>query len=588
MESTGSTNHSNQAQLIAESMKQLFQQPFLVFISAVLMAATLTAYLFRNNVGTIEIIVWLTGMYLIVIFRIILIQAYRRMAPPPEKAPLWGFAYLISVSINGAIWGIPALYLSANDLVLIFFYTLVISGIIAGSIPMLSYHLPIYSSFALFSTTPYTIQLFRFETDFYGALGVFTVLFVLTNIISARNTQQKIHARIKLEFENRELIRSLFLAKEDAENSNLVKTKFLAAASHDLRQPLHALDLFVDLLDARIQFPEVRKIVDNIKLSTQSLKGLLNSLLDISKLDAGVLKPEFSRFTLQTLLDQLELEYGPQAANKGLKLRIRSCNAWVNSDSIMLARILRNILSNAIRYTRSGGVLLGCRKRQGSIRIEVYDTGQGIPAGELDHIFTEFYQVDNHEHDRNKGLGLGLAIVKRLADLMQHPIEVRSREGNGSVFSVTVPAATAIPQHEVQTQIYRDDLAGAIILVIDDEAAIREGMGEVLQDWGCHAVLADSADHALQQLENNHLTPDIIIADYQLREGKTGVQAIKQISASLECNFPAVVVTGDIAPERLYEAQTNGYHLLHKPVSAASLRSLTSYILEKSAGRGKS
>jgi signal transduction histidine kinase/CheY-like chemotaxis protein len=572
----------------AESIKQLFQQPFLAFMVGVIVAVTFTAYLFRNHAGAGEVTFWLVWMYVLASLRIFLILAYRKAAPPAGRAQRWMLGYAVAITLFSAGWGMPAFYLRADDPQLVFFYTMIVSALVAGGVPLLSYHFPTYVSISLFCATPFTVQLFRFGTTYYAIFGALTILFVITNMASARNMRNGTYARIRLEFENRVLLRNMLKAKEEAEHANLVKTKFLAAASHDLRQPLHALGLFVDLLDARIQFPEVRRIVDNIKLSTQSLKGLLNSLLDISKLDAGVLKPEVASFSLHALLEQLALEYGPQAEGAGLTLRIRPCDAWVSSDPIMLARILRNMLSNAIRYTRTGGVLLGCRRRQGQIRIEVHDTGLGIPADQTGRIFTEFYQVDNHGHQRGTGLGLGLAIVKRLADLLHHPIDVTSRPGHGSMFSITVPTATPVPTQQIAPTIYRDDLAEAIIVVIDDEAPIREGMGEVLQDWGCRAVLAESADEAMQQLANINAIPDIVIADYQLREGRTGVQAIRQICAALGRDIPAVIVTGDIASERLAEVHASGYQLLHKPVSAARLRSLTSYLLDKATPQGGS
>ena len=209
----------------------------------------------------------------------------------------------------------------------------------------------------------------------------------------------------------------------------------------------------------------------------------------------------------------------------------------------------------------------------------MFDTGPGISADQIDHVFEEFYQAENPERDRGKGLGLGLAIVKRLADLMQHTLAVRSRPGRGTVFSVTVPLGRARSQVDVGQQQYTADLAGSLILVIDDEAPIREGINAVLQDWGCDAVLAESAENALQLLHNSQQRPDLIIADYRLREGKTGAQAIRQISERLGRDIPAILVTGDTAPERLREAQASGYHLLHKPVSPVTMRSLISSLI---------
>ena len=571
----------SESYLETESVKLLYQHAWLMSLVVGVVATSLTGYMFFGHIETYLIVSWLLFINGVIAARIGLIVVFARVRPPEDQYPKWGRYYLALAWLNGFAWGLPALVLDDQQLTLVFFYTLVIGGFVAGAIPGLSFNIRAFYGFALLSAIPLIIRLFLWQEEFFQILGVLSLLFVMINIASARISSRRIKQQIQLEYENRQLVGRLQTEKERAERANEIKTRFLAAASHDLRQPLHAMGLFVDALDARIRFPEVRRIMDNLKLSTESLKGLLNSMLDISKLDAGTLKPDVSDINLSLLLDQLALEFGPQAASKGLKLRIRACDAWVRSDPIMLARILRNLLTNAIRYTQTGGVLVGCRSCDDNIRIEIHDTGPGIPAGEIEHVFEEFYQLENPERDRDKGLGLGLAIVKRLADLLQHELVVRSHPGKGSTFSITVPVARAAPHRETQTPAYRDDLAGALVVVIDDEAPVRNGMGEVLQGWGCRTVLADSAESALQQLKTANFVPDLIVADYRLREGKTGVEGIKRISTNVGREIPAIIVTGDIAPERMREAKESGYRLLHKPVSAASLRSLAGYLIEK-------
>jgi signal transduction histidine kinase len=571
----------SESYLETESVRLLYQHAWLMSLLVGVAATTLTGYMFYGYVDTSLIAFWLLFINGIIVARVGLIIVFARARPAEDQYAKWGRYYLAAAWLNGFAWGLPALVLDNQQLTLVFFYTLVIGGFVAGAIPGLSFNIRAFYGFALFSSVPLIVRLFFWREEFFEILGVLSVLFVMINTASAKISNRRIKQQIRLEYENRRLVENLKTEKERAERANEVKTRFLAAASHDLRQPLHAMGLFVDALDARIKFPEVRKIMDNLKLSTDSLNSLLNSLLDISKLDAGTLKPDVSDIDLSALLDQLALEFAPQALSKGLKLRIRPSDAWVRSDPVMLARILRNLLTNAIRYTSAGGVLVGCRRRNGDVRIEVHDTGAGIPANEIEHVFEEFYQLENPERDRDKGLGLGLSIVKRLADLLRHELDVRSRAGKGSVFAVTVPAAHAAPQRENRVRTYRDDLAGAVIVVIDDEAPIRKGMNDALQSWGCRSVLAESAEDALQQLTTAGLVPDLIVADYRLREGKTGVEAIKRIHAHAGQEIPAIVVTGDSAPERLLETKESGYRLLHKPVSAASLRSLAGYLIEK-------
>lgn len=588
MEPASTSAGPSAAYIDTESVRLLYQHAWLMSLIVGVTATALTGYMFIGHVDTPVIVAWLLLINGIIAIRVGLIVLFARLRPSDSGYVRWGRYYLAFAWLNGIAWGLPAFALDGDNLTLVFFYTLVIGGFVAGAIPGLSFNMNAFYGFAVFSATPLVVSLFTFDQEFFRLLGVLSLLFLLINTASARISNRRIKQQIQLEYENRRLVDYLKTEKERAERANEVKTRFLAAASHDLRQPLNAIGLFVDALDVRIGFPEARRIVDNLKLSTHSLKGLLNSMLDISKLDAGVLQADVCDFSLQLLFDQLDLELGPQAASQGLALRIRPCDAWVRSDPIMLARVLRNLLSNAILYTHAGGVLLGCRQRHGGIRIEVWDTGSGIPAGEIEQIFEEFYQLDNPERDRDKGLGLGLAIVKRLAGLLQHELTVRSRVGKGSVFAITVPTARAAAQPVTQTPDYYDDMAGALVVVVDDDEAIRIGMGEILQSWGCSTVLADSADNALQRLADSDRVPDLIVADYRLREGRTGVQGIERINAQVGRDIPAIIVTGDIAPERLREAKASGYRLLHKPVSAANLRSLASYLIQKAQARARS
>jgi two-component system, sensor histidine kinase len=263
-------------------------------------------------------------------------------------------------------------------------------------------------------------------------------------------------------------------------------------------------------------------------------------------------------------------------------MRLMLTRAVVRSDATLLERILRNLVHNAIRYTNAGGVVVGCRRRGDAVRIAVCDSGVGIEAMHLSDIFQEFYQVANPERDRTRGLGLGLAIVDRLARLLNHPLDVVSVPGRGSVFSITVPrgeAATAEPYPSPPVEVFEGKLGGALVVVIDDEAAVLDGMREVLQQWGCRPVLADSADEALSQLAGAKSRPAAVIADYRLRAGETGTAAIERIRSAHGSDIPGVIITGDTAPDRLREAEASGYHLLHKPVRPVRLRALLSFLL---------
>ena len=375
--------------------------------------------------------------------------------------------------------------------------------------------------------------------------------------------------------------RALTSQKEAAEAANRAKSRFLAAATHDLRQPLHALGLFSGALLEKIRYPEVRELVVNINKSVEALDGLFNSLLDISKLDAGVIEPARAPFALQTLFDKLMRDYQHQALSKGIVFRLRPSTHVVYSDAALVERIMRNLVSNAVALTGHNGVLVGARKRGDQVRIEVWDCGPGIEAANLKDIFQEFYQLGNPERDRSKGLGLGLAIVQRLARLLDTKVNVRSKVGRGSMFSFELPLTQIQPQPEVSyTTPALNNLIGAFIVIIDDERAVLEGMRALLTDWGCRLILADSVTDALNKLKGESV-PDLLIADYRLREGATGIQALARLQKEYGLGIPGILITGDTSPDRLREAKASGYYILHKPVRAPKLRTLLSYALEQ-------
>ena len=376
-------------------------------------------------------------------------------------------------------------------------------------------------------------------------------------------------------------------ARRLAEDAERAKTRFLAAASHDLRQPLHALNLFVAQMRTETDQAERSRVTGQIDAAVTAMNDLFDALLDISKLDAGALAPELTTFPVAHLLKHMETTFAPAAREKGLRLQFVPGDAWVRSDFILLQRILLNLVTNAIRYTVRGGVVVGCRRRGNQLRIEVWDSGIGIPADQRENIFREFYQVADIERSRRVGLGLGLAIVDRLCRLLDHRLELTSTPGRGSRFAVSLPSVAA-PQepieHSFTPKAMVDPVSGKLIVVIDDDALALDAMRGLLRRWGCFVVTAESESAALASLAGDDHRPDLIISDYRLADGHTGIEAIQQLRSALRARIPAFLVTGDIAPERLREASANGLHLLHKPVEPMALRAMLNQILK---GGGK-
>ncbi|MGE5546380.1 MAG: PAS domain S-box protein [Solirubrobacterales bacterium] len=378
----------------------------------------------------------------------------------------------------------------------------------------------------------------------------------------------------------------LYGAKEAAEEANVAKTRFLASASHDLRQPLQALSMFVAVLAAKNKEAEQVGLITRIQDSVTALEGLLNSLLDVSKLEAGLIVPVPDDFSVRTMMDRLASEFEPLCEAEGLKLSVVPSSRAIRSDPSLLDRILRNLLNNAVRYTKQGRILFGCRRRGRMLRIEVWDTGIGIPASELKNIFREFHQIGNPGRDRRQGLGLGLAIVERLADLMGHRIIVESVEGKGSVFAVEVPLVPGVRATPKPKQLPLGlTRTGAAVLIIDDEPDVRESLELLLESWGHHVVSAASAEEAIRRLPTLGRHPELILADYRLQNGDTGGQAIARVEVHLrsEVKVPAIILTGDTAPERLVQARALGHGLLHKPVQPEALRAAMEEALTKGA-----
>jgi CheY-like chemotaxis protein len=375
---------------------------------------------------------------------------------------------------------------------------------------------------------------------------------------------------MNLRYENFDLMDDLRVQKTLAEQANIAKSRFLASASHDLRQPVHALGMFVGAMKSHEMTAPARRLLTHIESSVAALDGLFSSLLDISRLDAGVISADIACFPIQPVLERICNDLEPQARAKGIALSLMPCSALVESDPILLERILRNLIHNAVRYTASGRVLVGCRFGN-PVRIQVWDTGPGIAADQRERVFEEFFQLGNPGRDRSQGLGLGLAIVRRLTRLLDHGVKLEGREGRGSLFEVAVPLGF-VEHIAPQVAAPAPDPGQGLLLVIDDEMAIREAMRSLLESWGYGVITAGSQGEMLGHMAHVTTPPDLIISDYRLQDGEDGISVIRRLQSEFNDDIPAILVTGDTAPDRLTEARASGFLLLHKPLSADRLR----------------
>ncbi|WP_247894390.1 PAS domain-containing hybrid sensor histidine kinase/response regulator [Azospirillum sp. B510] len=372
----------------------------------------------------------------------------------------------------------------------------------------------------------------------------------------------------------RQAQQALLTAKETAEAANLAKGKFLAAASHDLRQPLQALLLFVDVLKPHVQGSQGATALMHLGRGLDALKELLDSLLDMSRLDSGVVEPTIETVSIAPLFEHIAASYRPVAAAKGLELHVDPCAAAARTDRTLLIRMVRNLVENALRYTEQGRIDIECRQAGGRLLIEVRDTGIGIPPDHLERIWDEFHQVGNPERDRNRGLGLGLAIVRRLSQLLNHPVEVRSKPGRGTSFIIALPLARTI-----ETPVTAVEAAttgrGRFAVVVDDDAIVLLGLETIFRDWGYEVLVAGSAQKAVEGLSRAGRRPDLIVADYRLREGRYGTEAVARIRALYadpgHPPIPGLILTGETGPDCERDAAAHGLGIIHKPVTPRQL-----------------
>jgi len=563
--------------ILRERVELLHDQLPFVLASSFGASCALVAMLWTDGVRPDLLLGWLAGAGLLILARWLLLQRFKRQPRDARDPVFWSRLYLLMAALSGGMLCLAGLLFFQTHLLTLFAISLIIGGSSIVSIMLHAAYLPAHRAFVLLALLPFALLCLQQSEPIYVALGIIGLIFLPLNLLLARKMQNNLIESIRLRLRNQALIVALTQQKEvaeaaqqRAEQANVAKTRFFAAASHDLRQPVQALELFAATLEQQLAHHPSRALVGNIRAVGREFGDLLSTLLDFSKIDAAAIQPALRDFPIADLLQRMADDFKPQAAAHGLQCRVAMSSAWVRSDPVLLERILRNLMSNAIKYTPSGKVLLGCRRVGGnSLRIEVHDTGVGIAPGQQRTIFKEFTQVDG-----GSGLGLGLAIVDGLARLLQHPLSVRSQLQRGSMFAVTVPLGLpGLPVRQTAAAAQDRRLAASILLV-DDDQSIRLSAAHLLESWGFAVVTAESAEEALEMLRSTGFQPDVILADYRLREGRTGVEAIRAMRAYCGREVPAAILTGDTEPELLRDLKASGFALLYKPVAAAKLRTL--------------
>ena len=512
---------------------------------------------------------WLALFPAYVLLSFFLVHHYVRRRPPPAEAPRWAWWLTLHNAVLGSLWGVVPLLVEVWDqpflmnlLILLIVAPWFGGAVVTAALPRVFYawSLPQLLVFE-------AVMIGHDGTAFIGGLALAAYgacAFV------AFNARRQIEASLRLRYENLDLA-------EAAARANRDKTRFLAAASHDLRQPLHALELFHEALAPRLERAEQRELLDQARRATRELAGQMDALLDVSRLELGKVAVQRSGFAVDELFARIAAEFALQAQAKGLELRWRPCGRRVDSDPLLLTRMLRNLVANAIRHTGRGGVLIGARRRGGRLRIGVWDTGPGIPEAERGRVFEDFVQLGNPARQRDKGQGLGLAIVRQLAALLDHPLALASRVGHGSAFTIEVPLLAApdrpAPQAGEAPGAARTGLEDARVLVIEDDATVREALRALLTGWGCRVVTATDADEALAACRHaGPRSPDLILSDYRLSGKDDGLAAIEAVCRHYGRAIPALLMSGDTAPGVARAAEAAGHSLLVKPVRTGRLR----------------
>jgi len=570
----------------ADQVATLYSRWHLTSVSMGLGAVILCVVMW-DYVAAGAMIGWLVLIALNQGWRGALARAWRRVRPGAAAAFRWGRYWTVGSTLAGVLWGIAGwvTYPASppHDALLI----VCMFGVALGGLNLTAVYRPSFYGFVLPALVPLIVRV-ALVADSVHLFTAFVMAVVLLFVVGfGHRLNDVLTQSLAMRYENVDLIaelrqntRAAHEARGAAESANRAKSQLLAAASHDLRQPLHALGLYVAALAARAKETEWRGLVGSVQQAAETLDLQFAQLLDLSRLEAGVLRPERQSVALAPLLAQIAVEFAPQAAGRGLSFAMVPTHLAIDSDPALFARILRNLVSNAVRYTRRGGIVVGARRRGARVAVEVVDTGVGIAVEHQTRIFEEFYQVRNNivSDKADGGMGLGLAIVRGLADVLRHDVTIVSRLGNGSRFAIV--AQRAPPQigppprrHMLNAPPARHALAGALIAVVDDDAASVDAMRVLFGAWGAAVAGGADVDSLLASCGDTARYPDLIVADLRLAGGASGVDAVLRLRNEFGAAIPALVISGDTGSAAERRVRDAGLALLPKPVVAATLKS---------------
>jgi signal transduction histidine kinase/CheY-like chemotaxis protein len=571
----------------ADQVATLYANGHLTSVSMALGAVILSAAMW-TQITPAWMLAWVALIAVNQLWRAGLVRAFVRARPAPGDATRWGRYWAIGSTLAGALWGVAAVATFPESPAYQALLIVCLFGVALGGLNLTAVYKPSFYGFVLPALLPLIVRVAWVGDPVHWFIaGVMSV--VLAFVVGFGHRLNDVLTRsLVIRYENVDLIaelkdrtRTALDARAAAESANRAKSQLLAAASHDLRQPLHALGLYVAALAARARDAEWRPLVAHVESAANALEIQFAQLIDLSRLDAGVLVPDRSEIALGALFARIRAEFAPQAAARGLSFTLVPTRLVVDSDPALLERIVGNLVANGIRYTNRGGVLIGARRLGTRVAIDVVDTGVGIAAEHRERIFEEFYRVKDHARSAQarRGMGLGLAIVRRFADLLGHEIALDSHDGRGSRFRVVVPRvvrsssrARALRPVTHCAEPGPPSCAGRVVAVVDDDAETLDAMQTLFETWGATVACGDSVESLLVAIGDVERYPDLIVADLRLADGASGIDAVRQLRHELGMPIPAIIVSGDTGTNADREARTAGLMLLPKPVVGATLR----------------
>jgi len=545
-----------------------------------ILVAVCCVYILSPLIPLNELLYWLLYTFLIALLRTELRRHYlKKNIETPADIKKWRIIFIGASFLAGNTWAYAScFFVLPEDPLYMAFIAGTLMAISAAAIGSSGGFFLSFLSFSIPSLLLLTLKFFLMDNDLSNISTFFMLSLTVGFIFFAYGYQKSIFETLRLKYQNKDLLEKLENNNDQlsyqiklAQEANRQKSQFLAAASHDLRQPLQSLILFSDILSFQIEAPEPKNTLNKIDQSVQALGSLFDALLDISQLEAGVITPNKQHIKLNTLFKELLNSFDEPAKVAGIEFSIEENDLLVFTDPQLFKRCTSNLIVNAIEHSEASKIIISAVLVNNQIEVRITDNGKGIPLSEHQNIFIEFHQLNNPERERRKGLGLGLAIVKQTCGLLSHDITVNSSVNNGCEFSMNLEQGQDNTCEPVKPSIINNHLSGKNVLVIDDEKDIREAMEQLLSRWGMKVNTAANEEEVKALIKNNY-QPDIIISDYRLPNNKTGSMMVELLRQASGYKTPAILVTGDTAPDRIKDAQNSNMPVLHKPIQPARLK----------------